>query len=270
MTLHEAYLGWQKQDKQTGELYMKTRDAFRKTWLMLPTNKPCSYYTLEVLAKALTKTQMAHSFRVQAASVMIHVLIFAHNQEPDLNPLPMFSYNQILLDASDIEENKQQVQETPVQQQEVPTDDAEDDTDPLKDVDFSDNTDDTDQNDENMKKNHDKTAQAVVQLDPETLKPVKTWQSANQAKVALNCSNIKRAITNHSKSGGFYWCFPGEEESFKPTTSRQDSEKKPLTVAKQPEKASLADFSDEELIAEMRRRGWQGDVKIITVKEISI
>lgn len=102
MTLQEAYQGWQMV-KDNRALYMRTKDAFRKVWLMLPTNKPCGYYTLEVLVSAITKTKMDYSFRVQAASVMLHILVYAHNQDPDENPLPPFTYNEVLLGAREKE-----------------------------------------------------------------------------------------------------------------------------------------------------------------------
>ena len=44
MTLQEAYQKWQEQE-QNRKLFTKTREAFRKVWFQLPTNKPCEFYT---------------------------------------------------------------------------------------------------------------------------------------------------------------------------------------------------------------------------------
>lgn len=95
MNLQQAYQGWQQQS-QNSELYKKTRDAFRKAWFQLPTNKPCSYYTKEVLGEALAATREIESVKAKAASVMIHVLTFANFAEPDDNPKPDFSFGDLM------------------------------------------------------------------------------------------------------------------------------------------------------------------------------
>ena len=81
MNLGQAYQGWQ-QMQENRELYRNTREAFRKAWFTLPTNKPCSYYTKEVLGKALAETREIESNKAKAASVMIHVLTFAKRTTP--------------------------------------------------------------------------------------------------------------------------------------------------------------------------------------------
>ena len=95
MNLGQAYLGWQQQS-QNRELYLKTREAFRKAWFALPTNKPCSYYTKEVLGEALAATREIESNKTKAASVMVHVLTFAAWAEPKFNPKPDFTYMDLM------------------------------------------------------------------------------------------------------------------------------------------------------------------------------
>ena len=95
MNLAQAYQGWQQQS-QNRELYTKTREAFRKAWFTLPTNKPCSYYTKEVLGEALAATREVESNKAKAASVMVHVLTFANWAEPKFNPKPDFDYNDLM------------------------------------------------------------------------------------------------------------------------------------------------------------------------------
>jgi len=96
MTLQEAYQGWQ-QDGQNRQLYANTRNAFRKAWFRLPTNQPCRYYTKEVLGEALAATDEVREMKAKAASVMIHVLAFAHRQEPADNPEPDFTIDQLMM-----------------------------------------------------------------------------------------------------------------------------------------------------------------------------
>ena len=89
MNLRQAYDGWSQQE-QNRQLYIKTRDAFRRAWFTLPTNKPCSWYTKDVLALALAETRVVESDKVKAASVMVHVLTWANFAEPKWNPKPDF------------------------------------------------------------------------------------------------------------------------------------------------------------------------------------
>lgn len=95
MNLNEAYLGWQ-QVKENGQFYVKTRNDFRRAWLMLPTNKPCSYYTKEVLGEALAASSEAEGAKVRAASVMIQVLEWAHNAEPKECPKVKFTIDDLM------------------------------------------------------------------------------------------------------------------------------------------------------------------------------
>ena len=95
MNLAQAYSGWQQQS-QNRTLFAKTREAFRKAWFYLPTNKPCSYYTKEVLGEALAKTREIESNKANAASVMIHVLTFANWAEPKFNPTPDFTIDDLM------------------------------------------------------------------------------------------------------------------------------------------------------------------------------
>ena len=95
MTLQEAYQGWQ-QLQQNRALFAKTREAFRKSWLQLPTNKPCEFYTKDILGELLAATDQAEENKAKAASVMIHVLTYAHQQEPGDNPMPRFTYDDLM------------------------------------------------------------------------------------------------------------------------------------------------------------------------------
>lgn len=95
MNLGQAYLGWQQQSENR-KLYMNTREAFRKAWFTLPTNKPCSYYTREVLGTALAETREVDSVKAKAASVMCQVLSWAHWAEPKFNPEPDFTFDDLM------------------------------------------------------------------------------------------------------------------------------------------------------------------------------
>ena len=101
MTLQEAYQSWQQLDDNR-VLYAKTREAFQKTWFHLPTDKPCSYYTKDVLVQAMAAAATVFGgFKVRAASVMCHVLTYASQVEPKDNPKPDFTFSDLVRPAGD-------------------------------------------------------------------------------------------------------------------------------------------------------------------------
>jgi hypothetical protein len=100
-----------------------------------------------------------------------------------------------------------------------------------------------------------KAAKAVVQLDPDTLKPVKVWPSCFAAQKELGIKNVQRAIVRHGISGGFYWCRPGDEEGFKPLEKRGRKNGKNKTKTEKTEKPKK--FTDEE--KELHRKVFNRD-----------
>ena len=123
MNLRQAYDGWSKQE-QNRQLYVKTREAFRRAWFTLPTNKPCSWYTADVLALALAETRVVESDKVKAASVMIHVLTWANFAEPKWNPKPTFEIKDVTrlihLPADELEKERERIMAAQVCQPERP------------------------------------------------------------------------------------------------------------------------------------------------------
>ena len=248
MRLDEAYQRWGSESKNR-ELFKNTKDVFRKATWKLPTNQPCSYYTLPVLARAFAASTLAHSDKVNAASVMCHVLNYAHNVDPDNNPYPDFSFNDI--------------------------------------TDYGGNNNVTEKEEPEEKTESVQPEKAVVQLDLTTQKVIKVWPSAHAAAKALGIQNIQRAIDRHGVSGGFFWCRPGEENSFEPSKPRLESkpvvtkpktEKEPSPAPSAEPSSDLSDapdywgsylilVPDEELVKEIRRREWKGQLKITKVIE---
>ena len=95
MKLDDAYNAWGNMSENR-ELAQKTKKIFHNIWWLVPTNKPCNYYTLEVLGRALVQANGAHSDKVSAASVMVHVLNYAHNVDPEGNNKPDFTFSDIV------------------------------------------------------------------------------------------------------------------------------------------------------------------------------
>jgi len=291
MTLRQAYDDWSQQT-QNIKLYRRTRQFFQKAWFTLPTNKPCAYYTMDVLGKALSETREVVSSKASAASVMVQVLSWANFAEPDVNPAPNFTHNDLmeytkgpLADLSRI---------TPsglVATKPVPsgsraedgdnTDKQEDDTDK--------SGDDTDKDmEENTKNKECRPSRAVVQIDPDTLEAVMSWPSISRAETELGIKNIGRCASLLCKAGGFYWSDAANADTFRERFAAKQAQK--TTGAKKkssstsakakpepsqslappdeqdrpsnrtPAERALEVFSDDELQDELGRRGWFGEL----------
>lgn len=269
MRLDEAYRKWGEQSENR-ELYKNTKEIFRKATWMLPTNQQCGYYTLEVIARAFAATTLAPSDRTKAASVICHVLNYAHIVDPDNNPKPNFGFSDITdfkgKDMVVLEESEPEVQE------EQPS-----------------AADDAPEGQKGDAKPFIQQPKQVAMLDPKTLKVLKVWESAHAVTKTLGIQNIQRAIERHGLAGGYFWCRPGEEKGFKPMgglrpgAAVKPAEKKVKPVEEKPapvpentyrplpdivdEPPTLADIPDEELLAEIRRRGWKGQLTITKVVE---
>jgi hypothetical protein len=248
MKLDDAYNAWGGQSENR-ELAQKTKKIFHNIWWLIPTNQPCNYYTLPVLARALQQANGAQSDKVKAASVMVHVLNYAHNVDPEGNNKPDFTFSDILNYTGE----KEMTGDRSLAEQ--TREDALPGTCPLSSQPA---------NDEPLVKVKpaakakrlvelakrdggkaaEKAAKAVVQLDPDTLKPVKVWPSCFAAQKELGIKNVQRAISRHGISGGFYWCRPGDEEDFKPLEKRGRKTGKNKTKTEKTEKPKK--FTDEE------------------------
>ena len=322
MNLSQAYLGWQQQSENR-KLYVNTRDAFRKAWFTLPTNKPCSYYTKEVLGMALAETREVESVKTKAASVMCQVLSWAHWAEPKFNPEPdyLMEYTKGPLanpdivkqhgkpscpeDMDDTDLDIDPVTALPRQRKEQESPDEPNETKPEKDM------------EPKEKKPRGREPKPVAQIDPKTLNVVKVWSSRSDAERQLGAHNIDRCVKLLRKSADFYWCDADQADDFKErlkaktkaaaekTLTRVKAKtkvaKKPkaktakpkkldnpdyepihksqedifitlrsgdfaapaTTVAEQPHNAAadaLKIFTDEELLAELDRRGFEGEL----------
>ncbi len=291
MNLDKAYESW-GQMSDNRELYYKTKTLFRKIWWLIPTNKPCSYYTLDVLGRALVQANGAQSDKVKAASVMVHVLTFAHNTNPDENPKPTFGYQDIVNfegtkpskmvqtiesargqvpgskqtsaegDARDLSPDIDEAaantqQPTPITQSEAPLVKVKPAAKAAvkrekNDAGIGSSEREQARRDNGKAKREGELARrtgtppkSVVQLDAETLKPIKVWKSCNAAQNGLGIKNVQRAISRCGISGGFYWCRPGDEETFKPMDKRANN-RVPKAASKREKNDACISSSERE------------------------
>ena len=260
MNLNEAYLGWQ-QVKDNGQFYMKTRNDFRRAWLMLPTNKPCSYYTKEVLGEALAASSEAEGVKVRAASVMIQVLEWAHKEEPKECPKVKFTIDDLMAYVrGEVEKPKT---EEPVDDDEpkvVVKKGAKKKTDfvpekkPKKSK-ASKSGDKGDKSDDGKKHAGGRPTKPVCQIDPDTLEVIATFDSCNAAMQATGASNIDRAVARVRKSAGFYWSTPDGVKTF----AKRLREKQKADEQRHVEAAGRARAVKLQKIAEQRAQAAEAE-----------
>ena len=325
MTLKEAYEQWGNlKERQT--LYIKTRNAFMQVWKKLDYSIPCKEVTLAVLREALAKRGPVYAEdKVRAASVMVHVLTFAHQEQPQECPMPMFDYGALLKDAETMPlpaEKEQKERKALKLEQKKPKLER-------KVLKSEQNTPDMEQRKQTrvtpkipyqgerdtLGRSKNRAKRKVAQIDPSTLKIVRVWESMGAAEHVLGIKNISRAIDKKRLAGGFYWCDEKDAATFEPREdmrgrksgtaeepagaeteplpTEQKASKDDEDVANAPEAEDIADaverdiddfiggfghgavqpgktavaptlseFTDKELIDEVQRRGWKGDVTL--------
>jgi hypothetical protein len=135
----------------------------------------------------------------------------------------------------------------------------------------------------------------ICKIDPDTLKVVETFESQKAACESVG-TDISKAILRGYKSSQFYWCKKQNVKAFirileakklnaeakKPEVRQEHlakiKEERETAVAKANQQFQeslniivanvLTKATDEELLTEIRRRGWQGSITISKQIEI--
>lgn len=287
-----------------------------QVWKKLDFSIPCKEVTLAVLREALEKRGPVYAEdKARAASVMVHVLTFAHQEQPQECPMPRFDYGALLKDAETerkvlkIERKlPENVQKLPKVEQKLPDMEQRKQTRVTPKKPYQGERD-------TLGRSKNRAKRKVAQIDPSTLKVVKVWDSMGAAEKELGIRNVTRAIDKKRIAGGFYWCDEKDAATFepresmrgrksgtagkpagtatKPLPTEQKASKDDEDVANAPEAEDIAnamergiedfiggfghgavqpgktavaptlsEFTDKELIDEMQRRGWKGDVTL--------
>jgi len=125
------------------------------------------------------------------------------------------------------------------------------------------------------------TGMAVVQVDPVTAEVVARFGSMSEAAKAVGSltSNIHRSVQGGTRTKGYFWFL---EDTPQERIAKLVADKKPRVPGREPAVAklaqeragsmlqaesaatatrpSLSDFADEDLRAELSRRGWRGEL----------
>ena len=228
--------------QENRELYVKTRDAFRKAWFSLPTNKPCSYYTRDVLGEALAASREIESNKVKAASVMVHVLDFANWAEPKFNPKPDFTWQNLMEYTKGPLRKTENPEPDTIQTLTVP--EPAEGREPaalgrrtLATIGTQEGLEPLDgQKPLESHRSRGRAPQAYAQIDPKTLKVVKVWPSASDAERELGAHNLSRCDKLLRQSVNFYWTLADKVEDFKKrlAAKRQANKKQEKKETKKP------------------------------------
>ena len=245
--------------QENRELYVKTRDAFRKAWFSLPTNKPCSYYTRDVLGEALAASREIESNKVKAASVMVHVLDFANWAEPKFNPKPDFTWQDLMEYTKGPLRKTEDPEPDTIQTLTVPEPAEGREPAALRQA--------QGQSDQPSEENapHRSRGRAphpYAQIDPKTLKVVKVWPSASDAERELGANNLSRCDKQLRQSVGFYWALAdadnvldfkkrlvakrrAEQQKAKQQEKKKQEKKKPVIKQKKMSNSTYIEEEDE-------------------------
>lgn len=281
MTLGEIQEKWGKEGNPG--LYVKTRHAFEQSFRSLPKDTNCNELTLPVLRDAIRKSTTVKEFKVKAASTMVHMLEFAHKIAPSECKKLNFAYSDILFEP---------VVKKSVRERKAATKKAEEVVEPKKEEPEGDDEAVEHKIDEQMENNEPKRGRSkrrICKLDPMTFKPIEIFESVKEACEKSKNKNIIRTIKEKRRTGGFYWCYEDDVESFnlnkKPevvvgidpkaekealkSLAKKVTEKKPEADKAEPStNKTIQQYSNEEIVAEIRRRHWTGKLTYPTEVEL--
>ena len=255
MTLKQAFTMWACAPRNT-VLAAKSRDAVQRVLMKKYNDMDLEVFTESFCRRIFSQSSESQELKVKAASILVYLLQWGgdngHCQRPT------FTY-EIAASTPEVEPEPPTVTVKPEALAKRQEELAQRENQEQKE----------EQPMEEKKKTRGKQPIPVAQIDPETLALVKVWPSRCEAERGTGACNIDRAIAKKRMAGGYFWCMPDDAEGFKPNPLSNRAPKSadtpkpkpsPKPKVEVPVKNDITQFSDNELIAEMKRRGWKGNV----------
>ena len=255
MTLKQAFTMWACAPRNT-VLAAKSRDAVQRVLMKKYNETDLSEFTEPFSQRIFAQSSETQEMKVKAASILVYLLQWGadhgHCERPNFSyeiasatPVTEPEPPQVTVKPEALAKRQEELaqRENQEQKEEQPM--------------------------EEHKKTRGKQPIPVAQIDPETLALVKVWPSRCEAERGTGACNIDRAIAKKRMAGGFFWCMPDDAEGFKPNPLSNRAPKSadtpkpkpsPKPKVEVPVKNDITQFSDQEIIAEMKRRGWKGNV----------
>jgi len=254
MTLKQAFTMWACAPRNTA-LAAKSREAVQKVLMKKYNDIELDQITETFARRLFSKSSESKEMKVKAASILVYLLEWGgdhgHCQRPT------FTY-EIAASAPEVEPEPTIIKVKPealAKRQEELAAREQPKEQPKDEVTME----------EQSKPTRGRQPKPVAQLDAKTLQVVKVWPSRSEAERELGACNIDRAINRKRLASGFFWCAPEDVDTFKPnphagvSSSTTTPKPKPSPV---PKKSSLADFTDAEIVDEIKRRGWKGSITL--------
>lgn len=244
MTLKQAFTMWACAPRNTA-LAAKSRDAVQRVLMKKYNDIDLEQFTEPFVRRIFTQSSETQEVRVKAASILVYVLQWGGDHGHCQRPTFTYEIGSAKEQATIAEPEPEPTPEQAEQPKEQPKEET---------------------TMEEQKRTRGKQPRKVCQLDPDTLQVVATFDSITAGCKAVGVKNLDRSIKKHQRAGGYYWAYPEDVEGFKPTaqltTSRiiTKTSTKPKPKVEVTVKNDITQFSDDELIAEMKRRGWKGNV----------
>ena len=269
MTLKQAFTMWAFSPNNT-VLAARSRDAVQRVLMKKWNDIELEQFTESFSRRIFYQSTEPLEMKVKAASILVHILQWGADNG-HCNP-PTFT----LSIASEehkraVEDKSQNTNDTPKKKRIIV---------PLL-------TDIKTEEDMEPKKTRGKQPKPVAQLDAKTLQVIKVWPSRSEAERELGACNLDRAIIRKRLAAGFFWCSPEDAEGFSPNPKSNLSPKpeprlkpkpspamknEPTTVddnaIRNAARKALEVFSDNELLDELDRRGWQGELRRVQIVSI--
>ena len=257
MTLKQAFTMWACAPRNTA-LAAKSREAVQRVLMKKYNDIELKQFTESFARRIFSQSSESQEMKVKAASILVYLLEWGgdhgHCQRPT------FTY-EIAASTPEVAPEPPKVTVKPealAKRQEELAAKEQPKEQPKEETTM-----------EEQKRTRGKQPIPVAQIDPETLALVKVWPSRCEAERGTGACNIDRAIAKKRMAGGFFWCMPDDAEGFKPNPLSNRAPKSadtpkpkpsPKPKVEVPVKNDITQFSDQEIIAEMKRRGWKGNV----------
>ena len=257
MTLKQAFTMWACAPRNT-VLAAKSREAVQRVLMKKYNDIELEQFTESFARRIFSQSSESQEMKVKAASILVYLLEWGGDHGHCKRPT--FTY-EIAASTPEVAPEPPKVTVKPealAKRQEELAAKEQPKEQPKEETTM-----------EEQKRTRGKQPIPVAQIDPETLALVKVWPSRCEAERGTGACNIDRAIAKKRMAGGFFWCMPDDAEGFKPNPLSNRAPKSadtpkhkpsPKPKVEVPVKNDITQFSDQEIIAEMKRRGWKGNV----------
>lgn len=242
MTLKEAYNGW-AQEKKNKTLAARTRLSTETVLIKPHGDIEIDTITLQIGKEIFAASNAPMQQKAQAASTMVHVMDWAAAVKKI--KVPKFIYSEL---AYAVFHQEQPTAPSPILREPAKPK-PEKKAAPKK------------------KKRGGKPFRKVCKLDPDTLEVLETFDSIKEAAAASGLVKLSSPLSRHQKGNGYYWCYAEEAATFKPAPGHGKWPRS-MTVAQQKFEQAITDhiqevlakLSDDDLMAELKRRGFTGNI----------